>query len=63
MNNTIVEKFAEEMSKVRFQYLEKLAAAFFSKTNIPPEDVVLCEQATSNANGPLIKWWFQRKDD
>lgn len=36
-----LEKRAAEMNKTLVQYVEELAAAYYAKTNIPPEEAVI----------------------
>ena len=56
--DNLVHEAARRGAEIRIEHLEMLTAAYFSKTDIPPDQVVLVEehQATKTI------WYFARKD-
>ena len=49
----------QETVKLRLKHIEAMAAAFFAKTDIPPEEVVLVEDRTEPH---VIRFYFERRE-
>ncbi len=54
-----VNAHASKVLAIRREQLEQMAAAYLAKTDIPPDEVVLCEQMTPDGT---TRWWFERKN-
>ena len=55
----IVEWAMEQTIKVRYQYLEQMAAAYFQYTDIHPRDVVLVEEY----EGARVKFYYASREE
>lgn len=49
----------ERQVELRLEHLEEMAAAYFAKTDIPPEEVVLVEDMTEARR---IRFYFERRE-
>lgn len=52
----VVQWARERQARIRLDHLEMMVAAYFSKTDIPPDQVVLVEEQQGNKT----IWYFRR---
>lgn len=59
MSTTLVNEAVQEYLRVHYEYIEMMAAAYFKRTSIPPDQVVLVEQRRSETE---IHFYLARKE-
>jgi hypothetical protein len=58
-----VNQNAVACGKLRREHLEMLAAAYLLKTDVPPDEVMLCEQMVYDDDGGMrMQYWFAKKE-
>lgn len=55
----VLEQHARDVLAKHHEHIEMMAAAYFQRTNVPPDEVVLIEQRCADGT---TRWWFQRRD-
>lgn len=53
-----VQAAAERVGRTTSQLIEEMAAAYYQKTGLPPDEVQLVQQLGKDG---LVYWWFERR--